>query len=246
MMKVAQCWDDGTATDARIVEILRKYKAKATFNLCPGVMEEKRIVPFWNSFSEEKNWSNKGFHCGRIGINELIDVYGDFQVASHCWKHESVGREANEIFFQAAMDARKFLEDIFQRECPGFAWPNGTHSPETERMLSNAGFRYGRTVENVNDVTLCDDPMHLAPTCHFMDGNFLQKYQNAKKTGVFYFWGHSYEMFEYDMFWKRYEEMIKFITEDTEAEWVDVIDLVPLCKGTGITNNVVTKKFAFI
>ena len=38
MIKVAQCWDDGVATDIRLIEILRKYNAKATFNLCPGIM----------------------------------------------------------------------------------------------------------------------------------------------------------------------------------------------------------------
>ena len=41
MIKVAQCWDDGVATDIRLIEILRKYNAKATFNLCPGLIPEK-------------------------------------------------------------------------------------------------------------------------------------------------------------------------------------------------------------
>ena len=36
MIKVAQCWDDGVATDIPLTEILRKYNARATFNLCPG------------------------------------------------------------------------------------------------------------------------------------------------------------------------------------------------------------------
>ena len=31
MIRVAQCWDDGVATDIRLTEILRKYNAKATF-----------------------------------------------------------------------------------------------------------------------------------------------------------------------------------------------------------------------
>ena len=30
MIKVAQCWDDGVATDIPLTEILRKYNAKAT------------------------------------------------------------------------------------------------------------------------------------------------------------------------------------------------------------------------
>ena len=31
MVKVAQCWDDGVATDIRLIDILHKYNAKATF-----------------------------------------------------------------------------------------------------------------------------------------------------------------------------------------------------------------------
>ena len=43
MIRVAQCWDDGVATDIRLTEILRKYNAKATFNLCPGLIEDDTI-----------------------------------------------------------------------------------------------------------------------------------------------------------------------------------------------------------
>ena len=43
MIKVAQCRDDGVATDIRLIEILRKYNAKATFNLCPGIMAEETV-----------------------------------------------------------------------------------------------------------------------------------------------------------------------------------------------------------
>ena len=35
-MTVVQCWDDGVTTDARLIEILRKHKARATFNLNAG------------------------------------------------------------------------------------------------------------------------------------------------------------------------------------------------------------------
>ena len=44
MIKVAQCWDNGVATDIRLIEILRKYNARATFNLCPGLMGEEAAL----------------------------------------------------------------------------------------------------------------------------------------------------------------------------------------------------------
>ena len=54
------------------------------------------------------------------------------------------------------------------------------------------------------------------------------KYNKAKADGVkfFYFWGHSYEMFEYDPLWEQLEQKIRMITEDPDAEWANVIDVV--------------------
>ncbi|MBO4632893.1 MAG: polysaccharide deacetylase family protein [Lentisphaeria bacterium] len=229
-VKVAQCWDDGVATDIRLTEIFRKYHAKATFNLCPGTMAEDTVQPFWLDPTNSE-WSYRGFRGGKVGKRDLKTIYGGFQVASHCWMHENASLIPDADFLKAAMDARNFLEDIFQQECRGFAWPCGRHTPETERLLAEAGFRYGRTVENTSDVTLCDNPLALASNCHFLDSNFWRKFQEAKKTGVFYFWGHSYEMMEYDKLWERFEQVIKLISEDPDVEWVDVIDLVPLCRG---------------
>ena len=138
-IKVAQCWDDGVATDIRLIEILRKYHAKATFNLCPGLMPDERIEPHWNK-PDGRNWSINGFTGGRVGKNELVKIYGGFQVASHCWKHETPTYVTDAEFIKGAVDARNFLEDLFQRECHGFAWPGGRHTPETEKMLADAGF----------------------------------------------------------------------------------------------------------
>ena len=230
-VKVAQCWDDGVATDIRLTEILRKYHAKATFNLCPGLLADERVEPHWRT-PEGRNWAINGFTGGHVGKNELVKIYDGFQVASHCWKHETPTCVPDAEFFKGAVDARKFLEDTFQRECRGFAWPCGQHTPETEKMLVDAGFKYGRTTGNVADVTACTNPIALDSNCHFMNRNFWKIFEEAKPTGVFYFWGHSYELMDCPQFWERFDLMIKTLSEDPDVEWVDVIDLVPLCKGT--------------
>ena len=227
MIKVAQCWDDGVATDIRVIEILRKYNAKATFNLCPGSIPEDTVPYSWPE-PAGRNWSIKGFSNGRVGKKDLTAVYDGFQVASHCWNHESAAAVPPADFLKSAMDARKFLEDLFQRECRGFAWPYGQHTPETERLLFEAGFRYGRTTANTADVTCCTQPLALASNCHFLNRNFWQIFEDAKKTGAFYFWGHSYEMMDCPQIWERFELAIRLLSEDPEVEWVDVIDLVPL------------------
>ena len=38
-------------------------------------------------------------------------------------------------------------------------------------------------------------------------------------------------MMDCPQFWERFDLMIKTLSEVPDVEWVDVIDLVPLCKG---------------
>ena len=229
-VKVAQCWDDGVVNDERLTQLFRMYNAKATFNLNPGLMLSERQPSGWNVFGQEgSGHSCFGYRTGKLGLNEIKDIYGDFQVASHGWRHESAGLIPDEDFLKSALDTRHFLEDLFQRDCPGYAWPSGFHTPETCRLLKEAGFKYARTArtdENTDDVLAYKDPMLLCPSCHHFDQNFFKKYQAAKKTGVFYFWGHSYELMEYDKLWDQIEQKIRYISQDPDAEWVDVIDLI--------------------
>ncbi len=227
MVKVAQCWDDGVFNDIRLTEIFRKYHAKATFNLCPGRMGMETVPAGWlDPF--DRGWSHMGFGPGIVGKKDLKAVYGGFQVASHCWQHDAAGQVPDADFLKAALDARNFLEDMFQQECRGFAWPGGIHTPETERLLAEAGFRYGRTVENLADVTANDNLMTLHSNCHFLNPFFWKIFDEAKATGVFYFWGHSYELLDVPVLWERFERTIKALSEDPDVEWVDVIDLPPL------------------
>ena len=191
-------------------------------------MPEETAAPRWaDPFL--RTWTFNGFIGGRVGKKDLTTVYDGFQVASHCWQHETVGLVSDDVFLKAAVDARNFLEETFGRECRGFAWPCGKHTPETEQMLAEAGFRYGRTVENISDVTANTNPLALASSCSFQSSAFWRLFDAAKSTGVFYFWGHSYEMMDVPQLWERLELKIKTLSEDPDVEWVDVIDLVPLC-----------------
>ena len=225
-VRVAQCWDDGVYTDLRVMEVLRKYGAKATFNLCPGVMPEERVLPSWNT--DARNTSGHlGFLAGQMCLRDICGVYRDFQVASHGWMHDAVGYgPTDEECVAAAVKARDYLENALQRPCRGYAWPMGTYNENAMRLMHEAGFAYGRTTKNVEDVTAYEDSMALHPNCHFLANDFIQRYERAKQTGAFYFWGHSYEMMDCQGLLHQFEMKIKYISEDPDAEWVDVIDLV--------------------
>ena len=228
MIKVAQCWDDGVITDIRLIEILRKYNAKATFNLCPGTHADERREPCWMP-KGYSGWSCRGFHGGKPALNELKEIYSGFKVASHCMRHECAGQLPDDLFLKAALDARHYLEDLFQCECPGFAWPCGRYTETTANALREAGFKYGRTTQYIDDVSQYQHPMVLRSNCHYQNGEFYSLYQKAKEDGneFFYFWGHSYEMQDSEGMWKQLEDKIQFISEDPDAIWCDVIDIVP-------------------
>lgn len=217
MLKVAQCWDDGVINDARLTDILRKHQAKATFNLNPELNDAK---------NRKITGKFQDFEVGKLARNEFLSVYQGFQVASHTMHHYNADAVPLEQFMRDAVDARKFLEDMFQRECLGFAWPCGKVTDETADAMRDAGFAYGRTTENREDVTRYDHPMKLHSSCHFLNPDFKKHLEKARESGIFYFWGHSYEMKDDPRIWEQFERTIAELSADPEIEWIDVIDIV--------------------
>ncbi len=219
MYKVAQCWDDGVVNDILVAEICRKYGAKATFNICPA--------------SRKKNTRSTGswkyrdvFEVISLSLSEMPSVYEGFQVASHTMNHPHCTELSPEEFRREAMDARKYIEDTWQREATGFAWPFGQWNQSCVDILREEGFSYGRTTANKDVVIPCEEPLTLPTQCHFLNPDFKNIWRKAKETGVFYFWGHSYEMMDDPVLRAGYENLIREISADQEACWVDVVDLV--------------------
>lgn len=224
--KVCTCWDDGVLNDERLAGLFRKYGAKATFNLNPGLMSETRGTSFWVEPGDTR-WNCRGYCTGKLALRDIPEVYAGFELASHCWKHENADTLPPEKWIECAVSARKYLEDIVQRPCTGFAWPCGIYTDGTVAALREAGFSYGRSTKNTADV-LGDnpEPMALKSNCHFQAGDFWSKYMSARERGgVFYFWGHAYEMFDCEQLWNQMEGKLRYIAEDPDAEWINVVDL---------------------
>ena len=220
MIKVAQCWDDGVLNDIKVAELCRKYEAKATFNLNPGFhWAKKRITDQGHCYLGK-------YYSGKLAWDEVTSVYEGFEVASHGMCHLPADRIDAKVIAADAVSARNIIEDKFQKECRGFAWPCSCNTPETCDLLRENGFAYARLVGSTPDVTGYTDPMLLTPTCHFQDSEFYRKYEEAKKTGVFYFWGHTYEMMDSPGLWDQVEQKLAFISADPESEWADVIDII--------------------
>lgn len=143
-LTVVQCWDDGVTADVRLIGILRRYGAKATFNLNLGLHEKQRKP--------------------------------------------------------------------------------GTYNEAVMEVLREAGHIYARTTQNVDKPFPPANAMEFHPNCHFRAQDIWERYEKAREGGVFYFWGHSYEMITEEM-WSTFESMIARISNDPTACWGDLTEL---------------------
>lgn len=213
-MKVAQCWDDGVSADIQLIDVLRRHDAKATFNLNAALFENERSA----------GWLYKETEVQRLGWNEMRKIYEGFTIANHSLTHPRLEQIPIEDARKDIVEGRKRLQDFFEAPIKGFAYPFGTYNDAVMDVLREAGHVYARTTKNVTQAFPPDDPMAFHPTCKFDNEDFWNHYEKAKKCGVFYFWGHSYELINEAM-WRDFEEKINRITADEDSHWVDVVDL---------------------
>ena len=217
-MKIMQCWDDGVANDEPLIKLLRKYKAKGTFNLNPGLHQKSVRV---------SGWKFKGvYDVYKLSLDEMKDVYKGFKIAGHTMTHPHPTQIPADRLKTELVDCKAFIKDFFGQEECGFAYPFGDYNEEVKKAVRDAGFRYARTCKNVDGVLPLDDPMELPSHCHFMSPDFWAKYEKVREQdGIFYFWGHSYEMMDDKALWDEFESKLAKIASDSKAEWIDIIDL---------------------
>ncbi len=79
-MRIMQCWDDGDVDDIRLVEILKKHGAKATFNICPGGAKSER--------RKAHDFGGK-YDVYRLTLDEMPQVYEGFCIGGHTMTHPS-------------------------------------------------------------------------------------------------------------------------------------------------------------
>ncbi len=216
-MKIVQCWDDGVNDDIGVIEILRKYGAKASFNLNPATHRAERHGGF------NDKW---GKVVQRLARGELTSVYEGFTIANHSVSHPWPTRIPLAEWRREVVDGRKILQDWFQQPVSGFAYPFGDYNEATAAVVREAGHVYARTTRDMTPCFPPEDAMAFHADTHFLKPDFWARYERAKAAGggVFYFWGHSFELCT-DEQWADFDAMIARITTDPDAEWAELPDL---------------------
>ena len=211
-MKVAQSWDDGIVDDLRLTDLLRRYRATATFNLNPGLHQPQRYCS-WR-YGDKEVW--------RLARDELTTVYAGFEIANHSLTHPHLPDLSPADLAREVAEGRRLLQDWFQQPVRGFCYPFGTFNAAVKGAIRAAGHVYARTITESGRVFPPSDPLELSVSCRFADPEFWSRYEQAKASnGVFLFWGHSYELVN-DAMWAELEQKIAGISADPAAEWVNL------------------------
>ena len=180
-LTVIQCWDDGVATDARLTDILRRYGARASFNLNAGLHGQVR------SFG----WIHGSTEVYRLGWNEMRAVYDGFTIANHSLTHPHLDQISIEDARREIEEGRDRLQQFFGQPVLGFAYPFGTYNDAVMSLVRDAGHVYARTVREVDCPFPPKNAMAFHPCCRFLAPDFWSRYEKSKEHGVFYFWGQS-------------------------------------------------------
>lgn len=215
-MKLVQCWDDGVSDDIRLIEILRRHGAKASFNINFATHPEQRSTG-WKYRDVKEVW--------KLGRHELKSVYEGFLVANHSLTHPHLDRIAPAEAEREIREGRDALEQHFGYAVTGFAYPFGSYDATVQQLVRQSGHVYARTVQTSEKVFPPEDASAFHPSCHFLAPDFWERFKTANaQDGVFYFWGHSYEIImEED--WVAFEDKIARLSSDDAARWVDLPQL---------------------
>jgi peptidoglycan/xylan/chitin deacetylase (PgdA/CDA1 family) len=214
-MKVIQCWDDGIVDDVRLTDILRRYNAKATFSLNPGLNLEER------SFG----WIHENIEVWRLCVGELPDVYDGFEICSHSMTHPCLTEVSKERLDWEIGASRDILQGIFRKPVLGFCYPFNAYNERVKAALRVAGYIWARGGQNDESIFPPRDPFEFNFSCHFLSFDFWPKFKIVKEMdGVFSFWGHSCEI-KNEAMWQDFEAMIERISSEANIEWSFMTDL---------------------
>ncbi len=200
-------YDDGVEQDIRLIEIMKRYGVKGTFNLNgQRLLDEVRTYP-------------AGTIHRAMGRKLAYETYADsgMEVALHSFTHPFLDRIPQEMAVYEVMKDREVLEEVFGRVVRGMAYPMGTFSDMTVDVLKACKVAYARTTVSTGNFSLPTDWLRMPATCHHNDARVLDL-ADRFVTGddhwhypwLFYLWGHAYE-FEAAGNWDHIEKILSIV-----------------------------------
>ena len=185
-------YDDAVQEDFLLIEIMKQYGLKGTFNINS------------NDYKEDGYYKEGDSTIGRrMSLAKATALYGQngMEPALHSLTHphlEDLSRA--QIAYEIVKD-RENLEKQFGQIVRGMAYPFGTYNDDVLRVLEDCGIVYSRTVRSTGSFDLPTNWLRLDPTCHHNDPKlpeltkkFIEETPKYyRQPWLFYLWGHAYE-----------------------------------------------------
>lgn len=214
-------YDDGRASDIRLVETMRRCGVKGTLNLNAGVAG----TPWPETLSPET----------------LVHLCGDdMEIANHGFTHPYWNHMPTELALMDFLENRRTLEKLTGKIIRGAAYPYGTYNKDVEELLRLSGVAYCRDIYATHALResprsgFADFPLEgitLHPTVHHDDEDaitlartFTEK-QLKRVRYIYYLWGHSFE-FEEKNNWERLDEILSIVAGRDDVWYATNIEMV--------------------
>lgn len=182
-------YDDNITQDERLINLMKQYGVKGTFN----IMADR--------FSKEDDVFAEGSTYINVTEKKALEIYNDehVEVANHGFVHAKMTSLPVVAMMDDIIKCRQKLESMYERIVTGFAYPYGWYSPKLMQILEDAGISYARTVNQTFSFELPQNWLELNPTCHHADSHLeslTERFLNDEVTEqpyMFYVWGHTFE-----------------------------------------------------
>ena len=207
-------YDDGYASNSRLVEILNKYKLKGTFNFSTG-----------NYLPEDSNY-NENIKFNLMKKSDVTKLFADsdHEVIIHGYTHTSLATLPAAAIVHEILHDRENLEEQFGKVVRGMAYPGGSYDDKVVDVAKACGVLYARTIVSAEKFNLPTDWLRLPATCHHKNPRLMEladRFVNMKivePAQMFYLWGHASE-FDKDNNWNVIEELCEFMSGREDEIW---------------------------
>lgn len=200
-------YDDNTTQDERLIELMKQYNIKGTFNIIPNWFAAEDAV-----FPEGETYIN-------VTEKKALELYDNelIEVANHGFNHTKMTCTPKIQQMEDLVKCRQKLEQMYQQIITGFAYPYGWYNEDLMQLLKEAGITYARTVHSTYEFSLPDNWLELHPTCHQADERLPELTEHFLKDSVeeqpymYYVWGHTFE-FDQQNNWHLIEDLFQSVS----------------------------------
>lgn len=203
-------YDDGLEQDKQLLELMRRYGIRGTFNINSGLFGKKSDIryrdksPAHNVAKGAREDGPWGYaDADRIPADEIRQVYEGMELATHGVQHRDLSVLSARQLEDELLRDREALQRCTELPVVGHAFPYGRSSAVLDRFLRDNGFLYARGVTSERDArgfAFPENLINFKPTCWHIEEDLealVDRFIAAEPEDgdlLFFLWGHGYEL----------------------------------------------------